>query len=96
MQIWHYKLMAASVVDQFSGFKNVPGSGMMAESAGPAEIIMWALVGGLAGFVIGMMIGVLAQMASYLRSKPAIGGPKWGAAGAFLGGIAAAVWKVVV
>lgn len=71
------------------------GQGMSGEVSGTMEVLFATLLGGLAGLVLGMVIGTFARLFTINRVKGMIGGIQWGAYGAGAGALALAMFELL-
>jgi len=76
-----------------SGFV-VHGSGMGGEMEGIVEILFAGMIGGLFGFIGGMLCGTFARIFTLNRVKGMIGGRHWAAYGAGAGALALAMMEL--
>jgi hypothetical protein len=58
---------------------------------GPLEVMFAALLGGLAGFVAGMLFGTVTRVMTINRVKGMLGGGHWAAYGAAAGALCLAL-----
>ena len=73
----------------------VHGAGMWGEFEGIIEVLFAGMIGGLMGFVLGMLCGSFARIFTMNRVKGIIGGRHWAAYGAGAGGLALAVMEML-
>jgi len=73
----------------------VSGQGMHGDMEGIAEVLFAGLGGALAGFSLGLLIGVMARIFTLNRVKGIIGGRHWAAYGAGAGALALAAVELL-
>jgi hypothetical protein len=72
----------------------VSGPGMTGPLEGPIEVLFAGAVGGIAGFIFGLLCGTMARVFTLNRVKGIIGGRHWAAYGAGAGALGLAVMEL--
>lgn len=73
-----------------------PGSGMGGtEIEGPLEVIFAGLIGAMAGFVVGLLVGSIVRVLTINSVKGTSGGIHWAAYGACAGTVAMVVMALI-
>ena len=74
---------------------NSPGGTGVGDIEGPLEIFFAGLLGALAGFVLGLLIGVFTRIATMNAARGCTGGIHWAAYGAGAGALALAIIEFI-